>query len=90
MAEADIQSRLAILVDAAKYDASCASSGSTKRDSQNVKSCSARSRTVRCTFHIMLTACAKPFSKFKVIVPLPAADMVRMRLDVGVRDTIFA
>lgn len=35
MAQADLQSRLAILADAAKYDASCASSGSTKRDSRS-------------------------------------------------------
>src|ERR1044072_6170390 len=31
----DIQSKLRILADAAKYDASCASSGSAKRDSVN-------------------------------------------------------
>jgi putative DNA modification/repair radical SAM protein len=35
MARADLQSRLAILADAAKYDASCASSGSAKRDSRS-------------------------------------------------------
>ena len=35
MAQLDLQSKLAILADAAKYDASCASSGSVKRDSQN-------------------------------------------------------
>jgi putative DNA modification/repair radical SAM protein len=33
----DIQSKLRILADAAKYDASCASSGSAKRDSLNGK-----------------------------------------------------
>jgi putative DNA modification/repair radical SAM protein len=31
----DLQRKLAILADAAKYDASCASSGTTKRDSSN-------------------------------------------------------
>jgi putative DNA modification/repair radical SAM protein len=35
MARADLQFRLAILADAAKYDASCASSGSVKRDSRS-------------------------------------------------------
>ncbi|MEO6256262.1 MAG: putative DNA modification/repair radical SAM protein, partial [Sphingomicrobium sp.] len=34
MAQIDIQAKLAILADAAKYDASCASSGSVKRDSR--------------------------------------------------------
>ena len=34
MAQLDVRSKLAILADAAKYDASCASSGSTKRDSR--------------------------------------------------------
>ena len=34
MAQLDLQSKLAILADAAKYDASCASSGTTKRDSR--------------------------------------------------------
>ena len=34
MAQLDLQSKLAILADAAKYDASCASSGSVKRDSR--------------------------------------------------------
>ncbi|MEO8175654.1 MAG: putative DNA modification/repair radical SAM protein [Sphingomicrobium sp.] len=34
MAQLDIQAKLAILADAAKYDASCASSGSAKRDSR--------------------------------------------------------
>src|SRR6478672_11112419 len=34
MARLDIQAKLAILADAAKYDASCASSGSVKRDSR--------------------------------------------------------
>src|SRR6478735_3465416 len=34
MAHLDLQSKLAILADAAKYDASCASSGTTKRDSR--------------------------------------------------------
>jgi putative DNA modification/repair radical SAM protein len=34
MAQLDLQAKLAILADAAKYDASCASSGSVKRDSQ--------------------------------------------------------
>ncbi|MBA2771981.1 MAG: putative DNA modification/repair radical SAM protein [Sphingomonas sp.] len=33
----DLQAKLAILADAAKYDASCASSGSTKRDSSGGK-----------------------------------------------------
>ena len=35
MAQLNLQAKLAILADAAKYDASCASSGSTKRDSRN-------------------------------------------------------
>src|ERR1041384_6583029 len=35
MAQLDLQSKLAILADAAKYDASCASSGTAKRDSRN-------------------------------------------------------
>jgi putative DNA modification/repair radical SAM protein len=34
MAQLDIQAKLAILADAAKYDASCASSGTSKRDSR--------------------------------------------------------
>ena len=34
MAQLDLQAKLAILADAAKYDASCASSGSSKRDSR--------------------------------------------------------
>jgi putative DNA modification/repair radical SAM protein len=34
MAQLDLQSKLAILADAAKYDASCASSGTAKRDSR--------------------------------------------------------
>src|ERR1041384_6315350 len=34
MAQLDLQSKLAILADAARYDASCASSGSIKRDSR--------------------------------------------------------
>ena len=34
MAQLDLQAKLAILADAAKYDASCASSGSVKRDSR--------------------------------------------------------
>lgn len=34
MAQLDLQRKLAILADAAKYDASCASSGTTKRDSR--------------------------------------------------------
>jgi putative DNA modification/repair radical SAM protein len=34
MAQLDAQAKLAILADAAKYDASCASSGSAKRDSR--------------------------------------------------------
>jgi putative DNA modification/repair radical SAM protein len=34
MAQLDVQSKLAILADAAKYDASCASSGTAKRDSR--------------------------------------------------------
>ena len=37
MAQLDLQSKLAILADAAKYDASCASSGSIKRDSRGGK-----------------------------------------------------
>jgi len=35
MAQLDLQRKLAILADAAKYDASCASSGTAKRDSRN-------------------------------------------------------
>lgn len=35
MAQLDLQAKLAILADAAKYDASCASSGTTKRDSRS-------------------------------------------------------
>src|SRR4029453_711037 len=35
MAQLDLQGKLAILADAAKYDASCASSGTSKRDSKN-------------------------------------------------------
>ncbi|GFE63115.1 putative DNA modification/repair radical SAM protein [Litoreibacter roseus] len=38
MARLDLQKKLAILSDAARYDASCASSGSTKRDSRDGKS----------------------------------------------------
>jgi putative DNA modification/repair radical SAM protein len=38
MAQLDLQSKLAILADAAKYDASCSSSGSVKRDSRSGKS----------------------------------------------------
>ena len=38
MAQLDIQAKLAILADAAKYDASCASSGTAKRDSAGTKS----------------------------------------------------
>src|SRR6476619_1802113 len=34
MAQFDLQAKLAILADAAKYDASCASSGTSKRDSR--------------------------------------------------------
>ena len=34
MSQLDLQAKLAILADAAKYDASCASSGTTKRDSR--------------------------------------------------------
>ena len=34
MAQLDLQAKLAILADAAKYDASCASSGTTRRDSR--------------------------------------------------------
>lgn len=34
MPQLDLQTKLAILADAAKYDASCASSGTTKRDSR--------------------------------------------------------
>ena len=37
MAQLDLQSKLAILADAAKYDASCASSGTSKRDSRGGK-----------------------------------------------------
>ncbi len=38
MAQLDVQSKLAILADAAKYDASCASSGTVKRSSAGTKS----------------------------------------------------
>ena len=37
MAQLDIQAKLAILADAAKYDASCASSGTSKRNSRGGK-----------------------------------------------------
>ena len=37
MAQLDLQAKLAILADAAKYDASCASSGTAKRDSKSGK-----------------------------------------------------
>ena len=37
MAQLDTQAKLAILADAAKYDASCASSGTSKRDSRDGK-----------------------------------------------------
>jgi len=37
MAQLDLRSKLAILADAAKYDASCASSGTSKRDSSGGK-----------------------------------------------------
>ncbi len=37
MAVLDLKRKLAILSDAAKYDASCASSGGTKRDSMGGK-----------------------------------------------------
>ena len=37
MAQLDLQAKLAILADAAKYDASCASSGTRKRDSRGGK-----------------------------------------------------
>ncbi len=37
MAQLDLQSKLAILADAAKYDASCASSGTARRDSRDGK-----------------------------------------------------
>ena len=37
MAQLDVQSKLAILADAAKYDASCASSGTVKRSSAGKK-----------------------------------------------------
>ena len=37
MAQLDVQAKLAILADAAKYDASCASSGTAKRDSRGGK-----------------------------------------------------
>jgi len=33
MAQIDLRRKLSILADAAKYDASCASSGTSKRDS---------------------------------------------------------
>src|SRR5690606_33904569 len=35
MAQLDLRRKLSILADAAKYDASCASSGTSKRDSSN-------------------------------------------------------
>ena len=35
MAQLDLQAKLGILADAAKYDASCASSGTAKRDSRD-------------------------------------------------------
>ena len=34
MAQLDLSAKLTILADAAKYDASCASSGTSKRDSR--------------------------------------------------------
>ena len=37
MAQLDVQAKLAILADAAKYDASCASSGTARRDSRDGK-----------------------------------------------------
>ncbi|HEX8262155.1 MAG TPA: putative DNA modification/repair radical SAM protein, partial [Allosphingosinicella sp.] len=37
MAQLDLQQKLAVLADAAKYDASCASSGTAKRDSRGGK-----------------------------------------------------
>jgi len=37
MAQIDLQQKLAVLADAAKYDASCASSGTSKRDSRGGK-----------------------------------------------------
>jgi putative DNA modification/repair radical SAM protein len=37
VAQLDVQAKLAILADAAKYDASCASSGTARRDSRNGK-----------------------------------------------------
>ena len=37
MAQMDLKAKLAILADAAKYDASCASSGTAKRDSRDGK-----------------------------------------------------
>ena len=37
MSQLDVQAKLAILADAAKYDASCASSGTSKRDSRGGK-----------------------------------------------------
>src|SRR5205085_6206492 len=37
MSQLDLQQKLAILADAAKYDASCASSGTSKRDSRGGK-----------------------------------------------------
>src|SRR6478672_10511910 len=37
MAQLDVRQKLEILADAAKYDASCASSGTAKRDSRDGK-----------------------------------------------------
>src|SRR5512145_81202 len=37
MSQLDLKAKLAILADAAKYDASCASSGTSKRDSRGGK-----------------------------------------------------
>ena len=43
-----LESKLAILSDAAKYDASCASSGSTKRDSRDGKGLGSNESTGIC------------------------------------------
>ncbi|RVT86702.1 putative DNA modification/repair radical SAM protein [Rhodobacteraceae bacterium CCMM004] len=48
MARLDLQKRLAILSDAAKYDASCASSGSSKRDSRDGKGLGSNEGTGIC------------------------------------------
>lgn len=48
MAKQTIEQKLAILSDAAKYDASCASSGSTKRDSRDGKGLGSNEGTGIC------------------------------------------